>query len=857
MSDLTDQLFLSTQGYLPTDDPNWERQLDLEEEMRSAGIARFEAGVSANREKERESSNVSSRRMITHAHERVVEGIEEFFEQAKSGRAGVRHTAIKYLNGADADVLAHLSLRCLFDHVSMRTTLTRQASRIATLVEDELHFDLFKDKDKDIYEFTKKRISDTSQNPTYQRRVMSKHARTNGADWEEWTPDVRIKIGTKLVDIVIEKTDLFELVHQSEGSKKTNIYVQATKETVEWLSTENARLAPLAPVYLPTVMPPRPWTSPFRGGYWSGRVRSLRLIKTHNKAYLSDLESTDLSEVCSAVNAMQETAWSINPKVYEVMTHLWDTKSEIDCLPHGDDMPLPVEPAWLKPGMTKEDMTPAQLDEFKSWKSNRAAIYEDNAKAVSKRLQFSRMLWVAEKFRQEDAFYFPHQMDFRGRVYAVPLFLNPQGNDAAHGLLQFANSVPIGDEEGAKWLAIHGAGLWGVDKVSLEERVSWVLENEAEVLAAAEDPYSNRFWLTADKPWQALAFCFEWAGFQREGYEYESQMPVQMDGTCNGLQNFSAMLLDETGGRAVNLVPADQPNDIYQTVSDLVIKKLEAISAKCPEKTKTVKVKGDDERTVEVDSDGELARKWLAYGITRKVTKRPVMTLAYGASEFGFREMVYVDTIRPWKSSAKDAFPFTGSGFQAASFMGTLIWTCVGEVVVAARGAMVWLQAVAKIASKEGLPVVWTTPTGLKIMQEYKVSEQKRVELTFQQVRIRLSVDVATSRIDKRRQASGISPNWVHSMDAAHMQKTVNRCHASGIRSFSLIHDSYGTHAGNSWAMAQFLREEFVKMYSEADVLSEFADEIAMMLPDAKLPSLPPKGTLDLSQVLESRFFFA
>jgi DNA-directed RNA polymerase len=334
-----------------------------------------------------------------------------------------------------------------------------------------------------------------------------------------------------------------------------------------------------------------------------------------------------------------------------------------------------------------------------------------------------------------------------------------------------------------------------------------------------------------------------------------------MDGTCNGLQNFSAMLLDEIGGAAVNLVPSDKPNDIYATVAEVLIRKLQEISAGCLEETteKVVKDKETKEdKTITVESDGSLARKWLAYGITRKVTKRPVMTLAYGASEFGFREQVFTDTVTPWKQAAGEAFPFEGTGFNAASFLGLLIWDCVGEVVVAARGAMDWLQEVAKIAAKESLPVIWNTPTGLKVMQEYTTSEQKRLELTFQKVRMRLSIDVASKKIDKRKQGSGISPNWVHSMDAAHMQLTVARCHAEGIRSFSLIHDSYGTHAGNSWALAQFLREEFVKMYGDHDVLAEFAQEIGAMLPEGtKLPLLPPKGSLDLAQVLESPFFFA
>jgi DNA-directed RNA polymerase len=123
---------------------------------------------------------------------------------------------------------------------------------------------------------------------------------------------------------------------------------------------------------------------------------------------------------------------------------------------------------------------------------------------------------------------------------------------------------------------------------------------------------------------------------------------------------------------------------------------------------------------------------------------------------------------------------------------------------------------------------------------------------------MRLAIDVSSTTIDKARQSSGISPNWVHSMDAAHMQLTVSRCHDMGMRSFSLIHDSYGTHAGNAWAMAQYLREEFVRMYSETDVLAAFREEILERLPEGTtLPPLPPKGSLDLNQVLESPFFFA
>jgi DNA-directed RNA polymerase, mitochondrial len=45
-----------------------------------------------------------------------------------------------------------------------------------------------------------------------------------------------------------------------------------------------------------------------------------------------------------------------------------------------------------------------------------------------------------------------------------------------------------------------------------------------------------------------------------------------MDGSCNGLQHYAALGLDEVGGRAVNLSPSPDglPADVYMGVCNLV-----------------------------------------------------------------------------------------------------------------------------------------------------------------------------------------------------------------------------------------------------------------------------------------------
>jgi DNA-directed RNA polymerase len=244
-------------------------------------------------------------------------------------------------------------------------------------------------------------------------------------------------------------------------------------------------------------------------------------------------------------------------------------------------------------------------------------------------------------------------------------------------------------------------------------------------------PDRNRFWTTAEKPWQALAFCFEWAGYVREGLAYKSRLPVQMDGTCNGLQNFSALLRDPVGASAVNLTAREKPSDIYQKVADVVLKMVERDATS-----------GEEEVS-------KLALGWLSFtgwlGKVNRVCKRPVMTLAYGAKRFGFRDQVFQDTIKEWKQTSPETFPFEGDGFAAASYMGGLIWDAVGEVVVAAKHAMDWLQGCSRVVSKSNEPMIWKTPVGFVAAQQYLVPNMVRLELTFGGVNIKVNLDKETA----------------------------------------------------------------------------------------------------------------
>ena len=70
-----------------------------------------------------------------------------------------------------------------------------------------------------------------------------------------------------------------------------------------------------------------------------------------------------------------------------------------------------------------------------------------------------------------------------------------------------------------------------------------------------------RWWQQAEKPWEVLAACREVRDALATGNpaEYVSRLPVQIDGSCNGLQHYAALGRDLAGGLSVNLLPCDKP----------------------------------------------------------------------------------------------------------------------------------------------------------------------------------------------------------------------------------------------------------------------------------------------------------
>jgi DNA-directed RNA polymerase len=801
------------------------RERHLESMMTGLGAARY-----YKRAGDDLSSTTGGKQVLKTLIGPTADAIRAWVDEAKAGGASRNLGVAHFVDQFNPEDVAYIVCRMLVStcgHGDLnRAGFT--AMLISRCLEEGMNAEAFKEQHPKVWVRLQKRL-EHAPTPGRKQIIFKMAAGKIGFKTIQWDNNTRMRVGVSLIELACSATGAFRLQTIYKAGRSWAVVV-AEEDTLRALDDRTQRCSLMEPHYMPMVVPPKPWTTPFDGGYHD-RALKLKLVSSPKvtKAYFEELKGAQMPSVYRAINALQSTPWQINRKVLSILHDVWDAGLNLGGLPAADDTPVPPQP-WG----TGE---PESTDQLNEWKARAARIRDGNRKLVSKRFQLQRKLWMADTYKNDPEIYFPHTLDWRGRMYPVVDALNPQADDVGRALLQFARGMPLG-EEGGFWLAVHGANSFGFDKATFQERAEWVVEHQQFIIDSALRPLEGqRFWTQADKPYTFLAWCIEWTkmlawvtnGGQQE--DFVSHMPVGMDGSCNGLQNFSAMLRDEVGGAATNLLPQERPADIYQRVADVASKIVERDAAA-----------------------GEVNAVYWLGKVTRKIAKRPTMTLPYGSGQYGFTDQI-VEFLQKHKLDTGTAYVH-GDDHLCARYLAKVLYDSLGAVVVKALEAMTWLKEVSSEVAKEKLPVWWTTPTGMPVCQVYRKVIGRNVDFVVLGRRFRLNLAVDSDEIDARKQAQGIAPNFIHSLDASHMVATVVKCLDAGIMDFAMVHDSYGTHAGNIERLNVLLREAFVEQYSRP-VLQEFVDSVIGRAKQAQLPPPPATGSLDLAGVRDSEYFFA
>ena len=299
-----------------------------------------------------------------------------------------------------------------------------------------------------------------------------------------------------------------------------------------------------------------------------------------------------------------------------------------------------------------------------------------------------------------------------------------------------------------------------------DARVNFIDKNMDKIFDSADHPLDGgQWWVGADDPWQCLATCFEYVSVppshdlfsQRKcriskalrspnPEEFLSCMPVHQDGSCNGLQHYAALGGDEIGGRKVNLVPSDAPQDVYSGVATVVAKRVHEDAIAGHELGKLL--------------DGKL---------DRKVVKQTVMTSVYGVTYIGARLQIHnalSDKDIEWRDDDQL--------YHASAYITNHTFEALNQMFLGARNIMKWLADCARIIAKNKDPVAWVTPLGLPIVQPYVKNQQYVVKTVVQQVL--LSDPRKDLPVNTIKQRSAFPPNYVHSLDSCHMMLTAIEC---------------------------------------------------------------------------------
>lgn len=820
--------------------PTIHDQLAWEERMIAHGISRYrtqqDKAAEGSRPHETSAGVYLLRAYVLQISERI-----GLYLKGKHPDGRRRNKYAKLLATIDADKTAMFALKAIISTMYHPRSTQSVLLDIGRSVEDELRFSKFATDYKDYYDQTVRSWeSKRTKSVSHKRKVLKHVSAEKGMHWEEWTRDTHFGVGSLVVSLLMEVCDLVEITYISRGKGRKDAMLGPTAQCIEWVMKHNAMAELGNPDKMPCIIPPEDWTSPYDGGFYGPKMRKkVPLVKSLNRGGRREcFEDVDMPAVYSAVNAMQNTGWSVNSRVAAVMREVWKKNLGIGMPP---SQPYTIPPSPLEPGEDIKALSEADPKRaaMADWKATAREIHTLERERVAQNLGVSRVMRMATDMEKYDAFYYVYQCDFRGRLYSTASGLSPQGTDHGKALLQFAAGKPLG-ESGWYWLRVHGANKYGNDKGDYDERVSWIDANDSHIRRVADDPISNReVWQDADKPYQFLAFCFEYAAALDSGdtAAYASSLPVALDGSCNGLQHFSAMLRDAVGGAAVNLTPGDKPADIYQEVGNVCTRKLVGL------------------RSLNSPDHGGSAN-WLALfkslgeeRLPRDLSKKPVMTLPYGSTQ-----QACTETIFRWAREKAPDFFDDNTEFRHAMYLSPKLWEAISEVVVAARGAMDWLQDCAGIMAKAGHPIRYTTPLGFPVFQAVRHYTTRKIETQIGG-RLQLRIATDTDKLDGRKQRQGSSPNFVHSIDATHMMMVVNAAMERGISSFAMIHDDFGTHACDIQVFQEVIRDEFVNLHAGGDLLSSFKEQHEVRY-DAVLPDLPATGDLDIHAVRKSLYFF-
>ena len=764
----------------------------LEKEAISCGRQRLMDSIQKLEEKSYASASVYGTASISAALPLVIKEIEQSFSKLKKGAAGQHYQPVaKHLSELEPLAIATIGLKVIFDTVfSMKRDsdiLANVLVSIGSALESECKFRWYRANYPELMKYIEDKYFHESCGTQQKIAIASVIFGRKDIVWPSWNIKTRTSLGSWCLNSTIIATGWFtkEIDQKSKRRKVARIVPTPKFNEIREQLIKSAEM--FSGIPWPMLVPPNNWTNDRCGGYITNE-----LMRGHELTRRGNPSLKHGNIPIAFLNKLQQVEYRVNTHVLEVARHFNEKGINV-----GKFIPITEAYKPSKPPDIEDNKEAKQ-----AWKRATAEAYNADRLNFKRSVRTRTQLEAAEKFK-EDVFYLCWSFDYRGRAYPIPAFLTPQDTDFGKACISFANESPV-TESAKTWLAFQVATTFGLDKATMVERIQWVDNNRSLISKIATDPIGSLpEWEDTDEPWQFMASCHEYYHCCIECDKQTTGLMVAVDATCSGLQILAGLAKDQSTAELVNVCPNSKPSDAYKAVAEEAKK---------------------------------YVPKELHHWLTRKTTKRTVMTIPYNATKSSSR--IYIR--EALKEQGYEPTP------EQVSIVVEAVYKSMDAIVPGPMRVMRWIKThVGQYIRNGATEVEWTTPSGFVVNQQRNKRETERLDLQLLG-RTQVSLTVGKGEPCPTRHKSSTAPNLIHSLDASILHCSFQQFDEP----FTVIHDSILARAGDMGEINRLVRETYQRIFTQDCWLTRFGEIIQATEPP------PIVGTLDPKIVADSTYFF-
>lgn len=656
-------------------------------------------------------------------------------------------------------------------------------------------------------------------------------------------PELSFALVFRFIEIAVDASKYFFVQRENEqGGLRAGLMLTYKTTISRDILEEVARKSVRSFYPMPTLKAPIDWSvgedGKAVGGYES---HQFKLVRANSK--LVDYSKFS-QEIFDSINYIQSTPWKVNIPLLEAVRSDLKAPRKEDFIK--TDFPDAEGCNWeidiKDPTCSIEGEDLKIMINYREAYKERASLYRaeagDYETALGKYRALKLAISVADQYKEEEAIYFPHSYDFRGRVYPLSIGLNPQGSDAVKSLLLY-KEVQETTEKGMMWNWAYLASLYGEDKLDFTDRV----EKGKELLEAN---YKD-----ADEPYQFLSHQLEMQKYMIEP-SYIPNTRIHLDACNSGSQFTSAITGDLAGCLATNVIPTIEDGKTIRKDAYLLV------AEKALELTDKLISKEGDHKTKETLK----FLRGLLETNGRKICKVPVMVSNYGGTTGGRTDILWdmfreLDVERKWITRG------------TAALFSKIIGKSIVGVLNGGKAFEVYVHKMNNIIAKSNKQIEWTTSDGFNVVHvKYKELKPKQIQCKLPNSRKETTINkrLFSENVSAPKMKSAISPNYIHSLDAELLRRVAMRMQKEGIIYSDWIHDSFGCHPNNVDFMLDVTKQEFRELV-ERDPLGVLDTQLnsqiesskgsTKALLDVSTPRIGGFETSDLKQVEQSDWFFS